>query len=371
MAVDDLKALKKDLPDLFLKRKISAEWDEEWIFEPVGNIEEDHPGLESLEDYAASRDELTLVPVNRIVALPPVPGEPFPGYPQESPAIDPPPDALAFYLPFHYFHPLWWGIYLMVDGIDKLATYLRRESGICYGMASRVARMFLYGHELFHHRAEVYAVRMEVAYRKPLYRFDFEDAYRQDPGMEEAPAEAYAYDFVKRKAFLTPNDQEKRERLLSALKAYIESSPSDYKRGAEMLTRSRLAKGESELAEKYLNKAFPDLQPISHEAWQCFPNAFSGIIRTKSRVNYVLHKDSDLADRLSLGGRFISHRKLSKKLKNEGCEFVRQGKGSHEIWRGPNGHFSLPRHPRDLKRGTVRSILREAGLPFSLSELTL
>jgi predicted RNA binding protein YcfA (HicA-like mRNA interferase family) len=371
MAGDDLNALRKDLPDLFLKRKIPEEWDGEWIFEPVGNIEEDHLGLENIEDHANSRDELSLVPVNPSVVLPPVPGEPFPGYPQESSAIAPPPDALAFYLPFHYFHPLWWGIYLMIDGIDSLATYLRRESGICYGTASRVARMFLYGHEIFHHKAEVYAVRMEIAYRKPLYRFDFESAYQQDPGMEEAPAEAYAYDFVKRKVFLKPNDQEKRKQVLAALKAYIESSPSDYKRGAKMLTRSRLAKEEGKLAEEYFNKAFPSLPSLSHDSWRCFSHAFSGMIRIKSRVNYVLHKNSDLAERLSLGGRFISHQKLSKKLKNEGCEFVRQGKGSHEIWKGPNGQFSMPRHPRDLKKGTVRSILKDAGLPFSLSELVL
>ena len=39
----------------------------------------------------------------------------------------PPPDALAFYLPFHYFHPVWWGVYLLLEGVERLATFIEDE----------------------------------------------------------------------------------------------------------------------------------------------------------------------------------------------------------------------------------------------------
>jgi predicted RNA binding protein YcfA (HicA-like mRNA interferase family) len=35
--------------------------------------------------------------------------------------------------------------------------------------------------------------------------------------------------------------------------------------------------------------------------------------------------------------------KLAKLLKENGCNIVRQGKGSHEIWQSPNGAvFAVP-----------------------------
>ncbi|WP_412759822.1 type II toxin-antitoxin system HicA family toxin [Methylobacterium litchii] len=45
------------------------------------------------------------------------------------------------------------------------------------------------------------------------------------------------------------------------------------------------------------------------------------------------------------------------------CEFVRQGKGSHEIWRSPitKRHFTVPRNTQVIH--TANAILKDAGLP--------
>jgi predicted RNA binding protein YcfA (HicA-like mRNA interferase family) len=57
------------------------------------------------------------------------------------------------------------------------------------------------------------------------------------------------------------------------------------------------------------------------------------------------------------------YRDLVRLLREAGCEFVRQGKGSHEIWYSPitNKRFSVPRNT--VKVHTANSILTDAGLP--------
>ncbi len=58
----------------------------------------------------------------------------------------------------------------------------------------------------------------------------------------------------------------------------------------------------------------------------------------------------------------MTYRELTKHLKRLGCEFVRRGGGSHEIWWRPaNQRFTtIPKHgSRDLAEGTLRAILRD------------
>jgi predicted RNA binding protein YcfA (HicA-like mRNA interferase family) len=54
---------------------------------------------------------------------------------------------------------------------------------------------------------------------------------------------------------------------------------------------------------------------------------------------------------------------VAKKLRKLGFMYDRQGAGSHEIWRHPDGRrTTLVNHPGDVKEGTLRNILREAGI---------
>ena len=56
--------------------------------------------------------------------------------------------------------------------------------------------------------------------------------------------------------------------------------------------------------------------------------------------------------------------KVICKLKRAGFIFDRQAKGSHEIWWNPQtrARTTVPHHPGDLPEGTLRAILRQAGL---------
>lgn len=54
---------------------------------------------------------------------------------------------------------------------------------------------------------------------------------------------------------------------------------------------------------------------------------------------------------------------LLKLLKKSGIEFVRHGK-RHDVYYSPltNKEFPIPRHKDDVKKGTLESILKDAGL---------
>lgn len=58
------------------------------------------------------------------------------------------------------------------------------------------------------------------------------------------------------------------------------------------------------------------------------------------------------------------YRDIVRRLKAFGFHLDRQPSGSHEIWLNPatGRRASLPRHSRDLAEGTLRSILRQAGI---------
>jgi len=60
----------------------------------------------------------------------------------------------------------------------------------------------------------------------------------------------------------------------------------------------------------------------------------------------------------------FKYRQIVKRLKDNGFEFDRQAAGSHEIWYNEqtNRYTTIPNHPGDMPEGTLRAILRQAGI---------
>lgn len=58
------------------------------------------------------------------------------------------------------------------------------------------------------------------------------------------------------------------------------------------------------------------------------------------------------------------YREIARKLKSLGFQFDRQAAGSHEIWynAASNRYTTIPNHPGDMPEGTLRAILRQAGI---------
>lgn len=60
----------------------------------------------------------------------------------------------------------------------------------------------------------------------------------------------------------------------------------------------------------------------------------------------------------------FKYRDVAQRLRKFGFQYDRPGAGSHEIWRhGATGRkVTIPHHARDMAEGTLRAILREAGI---------
>jgi predicted RNA binding protein YcfA (HicA-like mRNA interferase family) len=61
----------------------------------------------------------------------------------------------------------------------------------------------------------------------------------------------------------------------------------------------------------------------------------------------------------------VKYRELTKRLKKLGCEFVRNGAGSHRIWWNPanNRYTTIPDWGnKDLKIGLLRGVTSDLGL---------
>ncbi|ELR99036.1 type II toxin-antitoxin system HicA family toxin [Gloeocapsa sp. PCC 73106] len=60
----------------------------------------------------------------------------------------------------------------------------------------------------------------------------------------------------------------------------------------------------------------------------------------------------------------FSYRKIIKILKSFGFIFDRQAAGSHEIWYNleTGNYTTIPHHSGDMPEGTLRAILKQAGI---------
>ena len=60
----------------------------------------------------------------------------------------------------------------------------------------------------------------------------------------------------------------------------------------------------------------------------------------------------------------FQYRQIVKRLKAFGFAFDRQAAGSHEIWynRASDRYTTIPNHPGEIAEGTLRAILKEAGI---------
>lgn len=60
----------------------------------------------------------------------------------------------------------------------------------------------------------------------------------------------------------------------------------------------------------------------------------------------------------------FKYREVARRLRTLGYEYDRPGPGSHEVWRNSftRRKVTLPHHSGDMAEGTLRAILREAGI---------
>ena len=144
MAIDDIGSLRGQLPEVFLDQALPSRWEEEWLFIPIDDPEGDPGPRASLIDYKSDPEEWSSEDSfesygskspTQVVDLPVSAPDletniTFGGAPQQGGRSSPvpPPDAFAFYLPFHYFYPTWWGVYIILENAFQLAEFVRTEA---------------------------------------------------------------------------------------------------------------------------------------------------------------------------------------------------------------------------------------------------
>lgn len=386
MAIDDLSILQAQLPEVFDPHSLPDQWDD-WITLPIENPESQ--SAEQIEDVDMATQAETLAPKVLIV-------DPWYEYfqvnnpawadrqedrtnhhPGQLVTYDgrnpyPPPDALAFYLPYHYYFPRWWGVYLIAEGVRSLARMLRKQSEgmLDWKDAVVAARLFLYAHEAFHHLVESFATRLEVTHRTPLYKAGFESRYQATYDTHECLEEALATAKGYQRALQAYRGSRKKQLLIAeGLITYIKGCPSGYSEATKYLKPKAFKAGVNDLAEEYHRHSLRGISKKDAELWLLFPHAFSGISRITSRVNYLIKRHSSLAERLKLDARFLRQRELQRKLeKLAGCHFERQG-AKHEVWMTPNGKsFTIPRHPGDLNDKTIRAIHKQSEVQMTFKD---
>jgi predicted RNA binding protein YcfA (HicA-like mRNA interferase family) len=60
----------------------------------------------------------------------------------------------------------------------------------------------------------------------------------------------------------------------------------------------------------------------------------------------------------------FKYREITRRLRRFSFTFHRQASGSHEIWYSPktNRYTTIPNHSGDMPEGTLRAILKQAGI---------
>lgn len=392
MAIEHIDTLHNEFPEVFQDRDVGEEWCDDVLIVPVtdpekvtianqGNNISDwpydrNPNREPHNQEPPESDIFEHIGPEMISAdgevpdLSPIITQIFGGAHSGAPVqythqpLKPPPDCLAFYLPYHYYHPIWWGIYLTYEGVLWLAGEILRLSGhsVSRSDAFQASRLFLYYHEAFHHKVECFATRLELTHRRPFYKTGFERYYQKTLGTVDCLEEGLGNTSALNDSYKKLKSKE----IDAALATYVDGSPPGYDQGN--VFRPDFTSVRCRLAEDSHHASLPHMPPRNPEVWRATPHLFDGVFNIKGRVNYIISKNSPLVNRLPFRP-CLPPNKLIAKLQNlVGLQLVRQG-GNHSVWRTSTGRTTeIPRHPRDLGRGLLRKILRDVGLSMGLDE---
>jgi hypothetical protein len=222
-----------------------------------------------------------------------------------------PPDAMAFYRPFHYAPYEEWGIYFV---LPKFLPYLELITGALAGAYSLFRRevvatmvMFeIFHHEYYHHLVESTAFTLETIFAeignsKPVYltygkRKSSEEAKAYNPHcpLEEALANAYAYNSISfahytRQAF----DSAVMKAYQSFLRTYWKLEPPGY-RDAECYTGNGTVDGNTSLLKIMMRSdKESNLAAMSTLVSRVMPSGFTSMVPKPEIPTYFLGSKAD------------------------------------------------------------------------------
>ena len=299
----------------------------------------------------------------------------FPGSPSGLPTggLVPPPDALAFYLPFHIF-PDMWGIYLLDVGVESLAIDLRQiiqllGQSVPKMAARRISRVFLFHHEAYHCAVESFSIRCELASRKPVYRTGTRELYKrgyvQDEPHEETLATAYGLRKVRDEIKLPKRDK---KAAVEALKIYMKLCPPEYREGVCYIDNDRFDEWERAFIEKVMRTC--SSRPLSASAWNIGTYMMSPLLQRNRKYSWIC-KRADFRERSKLAVHYFRRRDIVSCLKKLTDAYPEPGGKHDHIVRTVNkaGHKSNRRTQLpsgEVHKGTLSGILKDLDLDLNV-----
>jgi hypothetical protein len=288
------------------------------------------------------------------------------------PAEPPPPgsvDALAWYLPFHYFGPNW-GIYVKEEEVLRFARLIKsRLGGPPSGLLEsqqliRAAFSILYLHEAFHHKVESFATRLEISRVARVYIPYDEHVYRPLAGTDDQIEEAFACAemltrFKAEKSFHGSVDRAIKNATVTLLRQWIPTLPPAYRRGLDFASSHHVGELLSQVAEQ---------DPIPrqpHLDWDIASHMTRGLFH-KHAVAHVIVPIGTTPIIPWLGvHRYlsISTRKAERHITKEfGYYDTGRGKGSHRHFHSPGRPpITLPSNRESLSPTVQRQIASALG----------
>lgn len=125
-------------------------------------------------------------------------------------------EAIALYIPYHSTRN--WGIYILLENLNGLASIISRRSNIPFSDAFHSCERAVIEHECFHFHTEYSATIVETVLRKPIY-LSYLQTSRPYDMTEEAIANAWM--LTSRSKYIT--------RIMPELEKICQMSPPGYR----------------------------------------------------------------------------------------------------------------------------------------------
>lgn len=372
---DKVSLLRQEAPELFDELRLDDSFLDEFII-VNSDVEQDYRegDYEEASAYNPPNFDVSKTSGPSKARLPKDWGNRREGVPK-------PPDAIGFYIPFHYL-PTSWGIYLIVEELDKLTSFIHQQAPLATRDQSRKAAMlFVYYHEAYHHKIEMLGTRIELLSRKACYKTDVESLYREgqqsDKCIEETAANVHG--LSKARHLLATKYKFSvavRRQLDNALLKYMRLMPSkSYSSAADYFSPLNERKGVNEDWQRMEYWFFDQIQKrhLGGANWNVDVWSFGAFLdypdnKVNGKVNYLY---PTRGYPIPLGGRLLSTRQVIKKIEKklgERLTFIRPANGSHKIYATRAGHeVTIPQNS-NMPTGTLKSILNALGLNISVYE---
>lgn len=270
----------------------------------------------------------------------------------------PPPDALAFYLPFHRY-PNDWGIYLVDAGVASLALDL--QTILCYQghhtfsayETRRIALAYLFHHEAYHCAVEGFAIRSELPMRRPAYRTGFRKIFNRlwVPGAPHEETLATAYSLRKIRNLKLPAS--KLKAALDALCAYLSLCPPLYAAGAAYVVDEKFVALELAFKEEAINSCHPNRLILDSDAWPLATHMLTPLLQRNRKYSWICDRN-DFRKRSRLAVHYFRRSDVISCLQHLAAARIEQGGRHLHLIREINSNGTVRKRRTQVPSGEVR-----------------